>query len=394
MRKAIQNGVLLLPDDDGHFAARAHLVLCYDERIRRITSEAEFHPTDADEVIDASGAYVAPGFLNVHIHGCDGADTMDEDEHALARIAAFQAKTGVTSFLPTTMTCAFDAVERALARIRRAMADSVPSGARVLGAHMEGPFISPAKKGAQNAQYILPAAFAKIAPYADVIKIITIAPETLTDEDFIENCRQHGIVVSIGHTAADYETVRAAIATGATHITHLCNAMTPLSHRHPGALGAALDTDTNCELIADNVHVHPAMQRIIYHAKRGRNIIPITDSLRACGLGEGISELGGQKVYVKGTRATLADGTIAGSVLCMNEGLRILRENTGAETAAIVEMATRTPAEELGVYAEYGSLHVGKYADIVLFDADFRIRRTIVGGRSCFVRRTKQSAPI
>ena len=207
----------------------------------------------------------------------------------------------------------------------------------------------------------------------------------IVEEDFIESCCKSGIIVSLGHTAADYETACAAIRRGASHITHLCNAMTGLNHRKPGMLGAALDTDANCELIVDNVHVHPAMQRIIYAAKRGAHIIPITDSMRACGLSDGISELGGQRVYVKGTLATLEDGTIAGSVLRMNDGLRILRENTGAEIAAIVEMATRTPAEELGVYGELGSLSVGKYADIAIFDEEFRIRRTIVGGRDCFV---------
>lgn len=381
---AIQNGILILPDEHGRFVAQTELVLCYDERITRIVPAAEFTAEGVDKVIDAAGAYVAPGFVNVHIHGCDGADTMDEDADALGKIAAFQARTGVTSFLPTTMTCAYDAVERALVRIRRAMTEK-PHGARILGTHMEGPFISPAKKGAQDEQYILPPTFAKIAPYRDVIKIITVAPEMLSEENFIESCRKSGIIVSLGHTAADYETACAAIACGATHITHLCNAMTGLNHRKPGVLGAALDTDANCELIVDNVHVHPAMQRIICAAKRGTHIIPITDSMRACGLSDGVSELGGQKVYVNGTRATLADGTIAGSVLRMNDGLRILRENLGASIPTIVEMATRTPAEELNVYDKLGSLTVGKYADIVIFDEDFRIRRTIVGGTSCFV---------
>ena len=381
---AIQNGILILPNKHGRFVAQTELVLCYDERITRIVPAAEFTAEGVDKVIDAAGAYVAPGFVNVHIHGCDGADTMDEDADALGKIAAFQARTGVTSFLPTTMTCAYDAVERALVRIRRAMTGK-PHGARILGSHMEGPFISPAKKGAQDEQYILPPTFAKIAPYRDVIKIITIAPEMLTEENFIESCREIGIIVSLGHTAADYETACATIARGATHITHLCNAMTGLNHRKPGVLGAALDTDANCELIVDNVHVHPAMQRIIYAAKRGTHIIPITDSMRACGLSDGVSELGGQKVYVNGTRATLADGTIAGSVLRMNDGLRILHENLGIAIPAIVEMATRTPAEELNVYDKLGSLSVGKYADIAIFDEDFRIRRTIVGGTSCFV---------
>lgn len=383
--RAIQNGVLILPGDDGHFTAQTECVLCCDARITRIVPAAEFRAADVDEIIDAEGAYVAPGFLNVHIHGCDGADTMDENADALGRIAVFQARTGVTAFLPTTMTCAFDAVERALLRIRRAMTEKPPPyGARILGAHMEGPFISPAKKGAQDVQHIIPAHFAAIAPYTDVIKIVTVAPEMLTEEGFVEECRRHGIVVSIGHTAADYDTARTAIARGATHITHLCNAMTGLDHRSPGVLGAALDTDANCELIVDNVHVHPAMQRIIYRAKRGTHIIPITDSMRACGRGDGVSELGGQQVCVKGMRATLADGTIAGSVLRMNDGLRILHENLGISIPAIVEMATRTPAEELCIYDRLGSLTRGKYADITIFDEDFRIQQTLVGGVPSF----------
>ena len=203
--KVIQNGILILPDERGRFTAQTEHILCYDERITRIVPAAEFTAEGVDEVIDAAGAYVAPGFLNVHIHGCDGADTMDEDADALGKIAAFQARTGVTSFLPTTMTCAYDAVERALDRIRRAMTEK-PHGARILGAHMEGPFISPAKKGAQDEQYILPPTFARIASYRDVIKIITVAPEMIVEEDFIESCCKSGIIVSLGHTAADYET--------------------------------------------------------------------------------------------------------------------------------------------------------------------------------------------
>ena len=160
--------------------------------------------------------------------------------------------------------------------------------------------------------------------------------------------------------------------------------MTGLHHRRPGVLGAALDSTANCELICDNVHLHPTMQRIIYHAKGGKHLILITDSLRACGLGDGPSELGGQKVTVRGTLATLADGTIAGSVLCLNDGLRIFRTNTGAPIPSIIEMVTRTPAKELGLYDEIGSLSEGKNADFAIFDRDFRMCRTVVGGTTYY----------
>ncbi|WP_440330140.1 N-acetylglucosamine-6-phosphate deacetylase, partial [Mitsuokella multacida] len=329
------------------------------------------------------GAYVSPGFLNVHIHGCVGADTMDDDTEAIRKMQLFQAKTGVTSFLPTTMTYDFPTLGRAFRHVREAMARE--EGARVLGCHMEGPFISPAKKGAQAEKNIAKADFAKIAPYQDIVKIITVAPEELHDGgQFIADCHKHGIVVSLGHTAADYATARQAIEEyGAKHITHLFNAMTGLHQRRPGVVGAALDTDANCELIVDNVHIHPAAQRIVYRLKKD-HLILITDSLRACGLGDGPSELGGQKVFVKGTLATLEDGTIAGSVLCMNDGLRIFRENTGAPIEEVVTTVTKTPAKELGLYNELGSLSTGKRADITIFDDALKIQRTIVAGHDAY----------
>lgn len=383
--KAIINGRFIIPDETGRFTVEGGLALFFDEKIRAIRPAAvsAAEREEVESCIDARGAYVSPGFLNVHIHGCVGADTMDDDPEAIRKMQLFQAETGVTSFLPTTMTYDFPTLDRAFRHVREAMARE--EGARVLGCHMEGPFISPAKKGAQAEKNIAKADFAKIAPYQDIVKIITVAPEELPDGgQFIADCHAHGIVVSLGHTAADYATARQAIETyGAKHITHLFNAMTGLHQRHPGVVGAALDTDANCELIVDNVHIHPAAQRIVYRLKKD-HLILITDSLRACGLGDGPSELGGQKVFVKGTLATLEDGTIAGSVLCMNDGLRIFRKNTGALIEEVVTAVTKTPAKELGLYDELGSLSVGKNADITIFDDALKIQRTIVAGRDAY----------
>lgn len=384
--KAIINGRFIIPDETGCFTVEGGLALFFDEKIRAIRSAATVSAAEREELeacIDARGAYVSPGFLNVHIHGCVGADTMDDDPEAIRKMQLFQARTGVTAFLPTTMTYDFPTLGRAFRHVREAMARE--EGARVLGCHMEGPFISPAKKGAQAEKNIAKADFAKIAPYQDIVKIITVAPEELPDGgQFIADCHAHGIVVSLGHTAADYATARQAIEEyGAKHITHLFNAMTGLHQRHPGVVGAALDTDANCELIVDNVHIHPAAQRIVYRLKKD-HLILITDSLRACGLGDGPSELGGQKVFVKGTLATLEDGTIAGSVLCMNDGLRIFRENTGAPIEEVVTAVTKTPAKELGLYGELGSLSAGKNADITIFDDALKIQRTIVAGRDAY----------
>ena len=379
---AIINGKCILPDEQGDFTIQTgKVILCEGERIKGIVSDSEAAAMAIEETIDAKGGYVSPGFLNVHIHGCDGMDTMDDEEMALPRMSRLQAKTGVTGFLPTTMTCAWEDVAKAFAHIRHYQ-QQPPEGARILGAHMEGPFISPAKKGAQAECNIRPADFELVEPWQDVVRIITLAPEELPDYRFVELCEEVGITVSIGHTAADYETVmEAVIKHGVHHITHLYNAMTPFHHRNPGVVGAALDSTANCEIIADNVHSHPAAQRLLYHAKGGKNIILITDSLRACGVGDGPSELGGQKVFVKGELATLEDGTIAGSVATMNRCIKIFWENTGAPLAQVIEMVTKTPAMELNLYEELGSLELGKRADVVIFDEEVNIKQTIIGGK-------------
>ena len=381
--KAIKNGRCILPGAAGEFVTVEGMTLLYDVgRIAGVIEAARFEEDGCEEVIDAGGRYVAPGFLNVHIHGCKGADTMDATAAALGVMQDFLPQTGVTSFLPTTMTCAWEDIAAALAAVRAAM-QAPRAGARVLGAHMEGPFISPAKKGSQAEENILCADFARLAPFADVVRIVTLAPEELPEgSDFLARCRAAGIHVSIGHTAADYETARRAVLMGGAHrFTHLYDAMQGFHHRAPGTLGAAFDTDAYVELIADNVHACPMAQRLAYRVKGKDRVILITDALRACGMGDGPSELGGQQVFVKGELATLADGTIAGSVATMNRCVKLFRENTGASIADAVAMVTKNPAEDLGIYGERGSLTPGKRADITIFDEQIAVYDTIIGGR-------------
>jgi len=381
--KAIINGKVIIPDKNGEFITAEDFVIVYEEKIIAVMPKEQFVAADYTEIIDAAGKFVSPGFINEHIHGCVGVDTMDDNKDALLMMSKAQAQTGVTGFLPTTMTYDMATIYKTFAQIQE-MQNKV-EGAMILGCHMEGPFINQQQKGAQAAKNIIKVDFSLIEPYKDIIKIITIAPETLTDDEFTRQCQANDIIVSIGHSMADYAQARLAIDKyGIKHITHLCNAMTPFHHRKPGIVGAALDSDANCELIADNVHVHPAMQRLIYKAKDNNNIILITDSMRACMLGDGESELGGQKVYVKGNLAALADGTIAGSVLTMDKAVDNFAKNTGADLAEITAMVTKNPAEELGIYNELGSLDAGKQADIIIFDDNVNIAKTIIKGRTIY----------
>ena len=395
--KTLINGRLILPDSSGDFKVFSGKAINFDEKIISIGE-----PLEGSELIDAENNFIAPGFINIHIHGAAGVDTMDEDIDALKTFAEFMPTCGVTSFLPTTMTMPLDKIYRALERIR--IGKNFSHGARILGAHVEGPFISKKFKGAQVEENILPADFELIKNFADVIKIITVAPEELWNKgkgkwemgkvenpfsllpspfslDFIARCLEKNIIVSIGHSAATYELAMAAIARGANHITHLFNAQTGFHHRKPGIVGAALDSNATVELITDNVHVHPAAQRLVAKVKPRSEIILITDSIRACGIGNGISELGGQKVFVKGNLATLEDGTIVGSVAKMNEVLKIFCENTGFDIASGVELVTKNPAVELNIFDRLGSLEVGKAADITIFDDNFNIRKIFVRGR-------------
>lgn len=378
--KAIINGRIVLPD----MILDHHVILYEKDTIREILPQEKADLSACQTVIDAKGDFVMPGFINEHIHGCAGADTMDEDDTALQNMQAALPSTGVTSFLPTTMTYDRPRIEGALQRIRQSRKNP---GARILGAHMEGPFISRKYKGAQKDEHIVPADFSWLEPYADVIKIITLAPETLANRTFLQQCEQAHIVVSVGHSAASYEEVREIMKKSSCyHITHLFNAMTPLHHRHPGVVGAALlDPHARCELICDNLHVHPAAQQLVYRMKGRDGIILITDSLRACLLADVESELGGQKVFVKNGEARLADGTLAGSIAAMNQVIFNFWENSGASVPEVTAMATVNPARDLGVYERIGSLTPGKLADIVILAAEnFKVRQTIIGGKTVY----------
>jgi len=375
--QAIINGKIILPQK----ILENHVIL-FDATIKHVIPRKEFKPKSCCRIFDAHDDYIAPGFINMHIHGCSGFDVMDAQPAALEIMAQSLTSTGVTAFLPTTMTYDFPKIYKALENIRTFMPGKW--GARVLGCNLEGPFISQEFKGAQAAKNIIPANFDKIEQYADVIKIITIAPEKFVNDDFFQLCKKNGIVISLGHSGASYEEAMTAIDKGATHITHLFNAMTPFHHRYPGLIGAAFDSNVNCELIADNIHVHPAVQRLVYKTKNSSNIVLVTDSMRACLQKEGVSELGGQKVFVRNKIATLKDGTIAGSILTMDRAVMNFITNTGAPLTEVVSMVTVNPAKELGLYDQIGSISQDKQADMVIFDNNINIKTTFVKGVQTF----------
>ena len=373
--KVIKNGKIILPDAEGKFFVAEDKEIAFDEKILQIENKI-----DAVEVIDAENFFVAPGFINIHIHGCNNSDTMDDSADALKNICNFLPSTGVTSFLPTTMTMTVEKIKNALTKIRAGNF----SGAKILGANLEGPFVSKKFCGAQDKKNILTADFEIFSDFADVIKIITIAPEELPDKNFIDKCLAKNIIVSIGHSAATYEIALDAIQRGASHITHLFNAQTGLHHRQPGIVGAAMTSKVFVELIADNVHVHPAVQKILSKVKPVSEIILITDSCRACGIGDGEIEFGGQKVFVKNNVATLENGNLAASVAKMNDVVKNFYDNTDFTLPEVIETVTKNPARELKVFDKVGSIEVGKAADFVIFDKNFAVQKTFVNGREIF----------
>ena len=373
--KAIVNGKIILPDSI--VEGRAML---FDEKIAGLS---ETVPEGA-EIIDAKGRYVAPGLVDIHIHGYLGEDTSDGSVEGIRKMAEGIVKNGVTAWLPTTMTVSYDDLRHAFDAVRVLMdKKNNPKGAQIMGVHAEGPFINPSKKGAQAVEYIRPADAPFLIENSDVIRIVTIAPEMPGALDCIrEVTEKTSILVSMGHTAANYETAKAGIEAGVRHATHLFNAMTPLNHRDPGVVGASLADDrVSTELIADTFHISPDLFGLVAKVK-GDNLILITDCTRAGGLEDGEYTLGGQPIFVKGIECRLADGTIAGSVLKLNNAIRNMRDHTSLPLEQIVRMASINAARCIGLDKTKGSLEAGKDADIILADENFAVSETIIAGET------------
>lgn len=340
---------------------------------------------DVEPIFETDGI-VLPGFIDEHIHGAGGADAMDGTEEALQTISEYVAKEGTTGFLATTMTQSPENIGKALKNVKNVREKGEYKGAEVLGVHLEGPFISPKHVGAQPLEYVAKPAPETFDKYNELsggnIKIVTLAPEVEGGLDLVKHLKNIGVVASIGHTGAKFSDVEAAVAAGASNVTHTYNAQTPLHHREAGVVGAAMLFDElNCEMICDTIHVSVPAIRIFVKNKPHDKFTLITDAMRAKGMPDGLSELGGQQVFVKNGEARLADGTLAGSVLKMNVAIKNLVEKVGVSLTEAVDFASANPAKNLGLYDERGSIEVGKRADFAVMDKDFNILCTVVGGK-------------
>ncbi len=339
-------------------------------------------PADA---IDLKGAYVIPGLVDVHTHGNSGADFSDGSYEEVCTMAAYYGKSGVTSFAPASMTLPYDVLEKAFAAGLRLKKEQPAGCARIMGIQMEGPFFSEKKKGAQNGAYLRNPdfdAFLKLYEGCEgLVRIVDVAPELPGAAEFVEKAKAY-CTVSVAHTNANYDEAKAAFDAGATHLTHLYNAMPGIHHRNPGVIPAAVENSAvRAELICDGLHVHPASVRLAFSMFGAKRMVLISDSLRCCGMPDGQYELGGQDVFLKGGVARLADGTIAGSATnlfqCMQKAISF-----GIAPEDAVRAASWNPACAIGAEKEIGSIEEGKLADFVVCGEDFSIQQVYIGGEA------------
>lgn len=347
------------------------------------------HHLPAQQYRYSEDCYLVPGFIDMHIHGAGGADVMDADLEALQTISAKLAEEGVTGFLATTMTAAPEKIEAALAMILKSATQL--RGAAILGIHLEGPFISSEKMGAQSGQYILAPDVALFNRWQNIaeglIKLVTLAPEQENALNLVAALKDNSVIASIGHTNATYEKTLEAIAAGCTHATHLFNAMPTLKSRSPGPIGAILNSDAvTAELIADGHHLHPATCKLTLRNKGVSKLVLVSDAMRGKCMGNGDFELGGQQVTVAHGKATLKDGTLAGSVLSIPKAIKNMMTFTDCSLEEAITMATVNPAHQLKLHATKGSIEVGKHADLVVLDENLKVALTMREGGVIFAR--------
>jgi len=361
-----------------------------DGIIAEVSARRTSAPRSGD--IDAGGFLVLPGFVDVHVHGGGGADFMHGTEDAVRQVTRTHAKYGTTSLLATTLTASREATDRAI-RAAQTVMDAGPGEgeARVLGIHLEGPYICAAKRGAQPEAFVRPPDREELTHWIKLgrgsIRRITLAPELEGVDEIIKYAALKGVTVSIGHTNATAAEAEAAIAWGATGATHLFNAMPPLHHRQPGAVGVALARpEIVCELIADGVHLHLLIVRLVVAAKGPEGVVLITDAIEGTAMPDGEYELGGQTVLVQDGTAAFADGTLAGSVLTMNRAFTNVRR-AGVTLPEAARLSSGNALRQLGQSDTRGTIAPGMAADLAVVHPETgEVAWTLIGGRVAYRR--------
>ena len=377
--ESLAAGTDSLPDNLPEKEARAEIDCPLEAGM---LSDAGFFD-ETEEILDAGGLLAIPGLVDIHFHGAMGRDFCDADEESLRIIAKYEAEQGILAICPATMTLP---EEMLLPVMRTAAAHRNGEGADLVGINMEGPFISPGKVGAQNPVYVTGAdgpMFDRLQEACGhLIRLVDLAPEEAGSMDFIRDYHDR-VRISVAHTCADYETAEAAFAAGARHMTHLFNAMPGIGHREPGPIIAGLEAGATAEIIADGIHVHPAMVRMAFQSFGKDRMILISDSLEATGLKDGEYSLGGQSITLKGGKVVLTEHpeTIAGSACNLYQCMKKAILEMGIPAAAAIQAAAANPAKAIGIDRDYGSLTPGHYANVILADEDLQIRRIIQKGK-------------
>lgn len=366
-----------------HETINGHLAI-KDGKITEILTDLPTDLTPYHDIIDGTNLNLIPGFIDTHIHGAYGADTMDATDEAIQTMANYLVSEGTTSFLATTMTQSTENIERALANL--AQYENVDTGAEMIGIHLEGPFVEKSKAGAQPLQYIIKPDLELFNKWQEIsgdkIKTVTIAPEHDQDWRLTSALREASINVSAGHTDVNFSEMKEAVKHGVNQVTHLCNAMNGIHHRDIGVVGAAfILKELKAEIIADGIHVDPAMLQLIHQNIGPERLILITDAMRAKGLEPGDYELGGQPVRVTEDRAVLDNGSLAGSILNLIDGAKQFFAIPDVSIENIIQMASVNPAKQVGVFEAKGSIAAGKDADLLLVDDQLDLKITLKKGK-------------
>ncbi len=363
------------------------IVVVEDNKIIFVGNQTDYDTNENSLLtqLNYPDGWIIPGLIDIHVHGNANLDVMDAEISSLRGIAKSLCSYGVTSFLATTMTMPMDQILKALYVVLEYQKDPGPY-AQLIGVHLEGPFISPKQKGAQKEEDILLPTKANIEKIQhalkDQLRVVTLAPEIPHAEEAIHQLSKEGTICSIGHTDATMEDVNTALEAGATHFTHLYNAMKGLHHREPGVVGCALlNHDASCDIIADMVHVHSGAVRLAYEQKTRERLLLISDGMRAVGMGDGTFDLGGQKVNVHHCIARLDDGTLAGSTLTLNRAIKNMVQTVGTSIVDAIYMGSTAPAKKLGMDHIKGSLEIGKDADVVVLSDEFEVQLTMIQGK-------------